>query len=149
MNPMERIVSIHAVVTVQYHLLSTLLSSAQIWLGNGKIFSWLNLFPFVIGTTKSNIFFFRTFECVFFYFCLFVVFCIIFLEIFNHRRTRNKSNQDAKQFCCWSSASTENRSVTNDSASHYQELSVSKGDNTYKTLTLNVAQGDNTYQTLN
>lgn len=30
MNPMERIVSIHAVVTVQYHLLSTLLSSAQI-----------------------------------------------------------------------------------------------------------------------
>nr|XP_034319983.1 multiple epidermal growth factor-like domains protein 10 [Crassostrea gigas] len=60
-------------------------------------------------------------------------------------RTRKKS----KQFCCRSSSSSENQSVTNDGASQYQELSVlSVGDNTYQTLTPNVAKGDNTYQTL-
>lgn len=44
-----------------------------------------------------------------------------------------EATKTTKCVCCWKDKGTDHHL---DCVSHYQELSVSKGDNTYQTLTL-------------
>lgn len=56
------------------------------------------------------------------------------------RSLKRKDSKVNKQFCCQGCAFRENQrkleSESNAGVAHYQKLNVSKGDNTYQTLTL-------------
>lgn len=59
-----------------------------------------------------------------------------FRKTVKKKKKKKKDSNVTNLFCCWRSAFSENQVETNDGVSRYQNLSVSKGDNIYQTLTL-------------